>query len=258
MAQPVFYLRADNPLFKARRSVGGSLLAGVANLGKIVTYDTDGTTIGGHCINIDQSSTSAHLLNYSMRGVLTTAAISVFMRVKFSTTLANRGIFEIGCGFSQPCNLHSLWLSSAPQWKAIIKTQAAATIANNLVVYSTDPATGVWIDLCFTSTGDTTSNGLKLWIDGSNVGSATLTGNATSPKDAQLADYLSIGAISGITSTRMKIEEFGIWPYVIDPTSMDLESGTGSLSGATRTSLLSVVPFSGSQLYSRGRVINAS
>lgn len=233
----VFALRADNAAYAARNSLNTTAAAQIG--GGTISYDVDNTTIGGHCINMDQGSSASRTLSYFMRGNHTAKAISVLMRMKLGST-ALGGFWQIG----QPSGLsinNIIMFTSANLYQITSFNDAGATVANGSFAAGA-PATGVWTDMVLVWDGTTSSNKLQLYIDGT---ATNTTAGAAWPTTTS-HEVFSIGAVStGVTQTRIKVEEVVVWNTAIDPTSVALTSGTGSLNGASRTALVDVTAFNG-------------
>lgn len=106
-------------------------------------------------------------------------------------------------------------------------------------------ATGIWsptsgtaYDITVTWTGDTTANGVKIYIDGVLVHQATASGLANFDADEgrMFTEIILATGIAQNVDGAFDYNGFTIWNEVIDPTNVLLESGTGSLNGASRTS----------------------
>ena len=108
------------------------------------------------------------------------------------------------------------------------------------------PTNGTWYDMVFTWDGTTNANSAKLYID------ASLTGQLT-PSAALSASWANTwwneihfgGGVNAIWPNAQSLDEVIIWDSVIDPTSVTLDSGSGSLNGASRTSPVTVSSFDG-------------
>lgn len=108
------------------------------------------------------------------------------------------------------------------------------------------PTSGTYYDIVVQWDGTTTSNAVKCYIDASLQGQQT----AAAAMSASWADTwwkaLIIGTSPNITACAYKLDEFVVWDSLIDTTSVGLVSGTGSLNGASRTSLVDVTASDGS------------
>lgn len=234
----VFALRADNSNYSARYSLN-SVLAQAMGSGTI-SYDVDGTAINGHNFNLDQGSATTRVLQYPFRGVHTAKQISVLIRMKLGSN-ALMGFWNIGQAANYSRNT-ILMFQNANLYQITAFSDTGGTVANGSFAAGV-PATGVWTDMVLTWDGTTTASKLKLWIDGV----ATSTTAGVSWPTTTFHDCLAIGGVTtGVPNARFVFEEFVVWNTEIDPTSVALVSGTGSLNGASRTSLVDVAAFDGS------------
>jgi hypothetical protein len=208
------------------------------------TYAVDASALGGNVYDLSGASALNRAIVYPARDVFSSVPFSVLMRIKF-TAVATYGLFEIsGAPFSNTPNLFNLFMVS--DWRCTYFNQTPTSCLSAGVIFATPPSTGVWYDVVFTWDGTTGANAAKLWIDGTNVGSRTATAAATSPRDSAYSHQIIIGGINGASLTRYVINEVVIWDEVIDPTSVGLVGGTGSLDGASRTNFVDVASFDGS------------
>ena len=119
------------------------------------------------------------------------------------------------------------------------------------------PTSGTFYDVVFVGDGTTTANNVKCYVDASAIGSGlTPTTALTSSWANTWFKSICIGSSPNTTASAFKLDEFAIWDGVIDPTSVALTSGTGSLNGASRSALLAVTAFGGPFTGSRGRWVN--
>lgn len=241
----VWALRSDNANFSARYSLG-SLVGrpAAASSANLPTYGADATALGGNSFDLSLAGAATRCLVYSGRDIFSSVAFSVLMRVKF-TTIGTYGLMEItGSPFAGTPNNFNLYMVS--DWRCGFYNQTPAACISPSVIYATPPSTGTWYDVVFTWDGTTSANAAKLWIDGSNVGSLTASAAATDPRDSAYTNQIVIGGIIGASSTRYLINEVVIWDAVINPASVELVGGTGSLNGASRTAFVDVASFDGS------------
>jgi len=237
----VFAVRADNDNYTARYSLN-STEAKVA-MGTI-SRDVDVTAINGYSFNLTSGGTTAKCIQWPFRDCLVTAEMSVLMRLKITNT-NQMGFWQIGQACGHSINNTMLYQSSnlwqmvcfGSTWNAGAKSGSWSSAGA--------PPTGAWCDVVFTWTGGTGSNAFKLWVNGTNVDSNTVVNSRTAPC-AQ--DTITVGGVtSSVFGANFSFEELVVWNEVIDPTSVALVSGTGSLNGSSRTSLVSVSAFSGEQ-----------
>lgn len=103
-----------------------------------------------------------------------------------------------------------------------------------------------YYDLVVQFTGDTTTDGCEVFLDGSSLGTVTSTRSWSDPR-AKIYQGLGLGYINNGANTYIKVNEFIFWENAtLDPTSVTLTSGSGSLNGASRTAFVDVSAFDGS------------
>jgi hypothetical protein len=109
------------------------------------------------------------------------------------------------------------------------------------------PTSGTAYDLVFTWDGTTNTNAIKFYIDGVLLGQATASAAMAAAWGNTSWSEISLGdTVAGAVWNGSSVEELVVWDTIIDPTSVALVSGTGSLNGASRTSLVDVAAFDGS------------
>jgi len=120
----------------------------------------------------------------------------------------------------------------------------AATI--NLGAWTTN-VSGTIYDFLFVWDGTTTANAMKLYIDNVLLGSGGTASNALIASwDNKSWKAVSLGCGTNGTVCAMKVDEFVVWDGAVNPASVALVSGTGSLNGSSRTSLVDCSLFEGS------------
>lgn len=107
-----------------------------------------------------------------------------------------------------------------------------------------DAVLDTYHDWVLTCTGTTVANGLKIYKDNVLVLQSTLTNAATTTKDKYLSS-ICLGWAPGFTTGGFHTNELVIWDEVIDPNSVTLTSGTGALSGASRTAFVDAAAVAG-------------
>lgn len=248
-------MRTDNASFNARYSIAGLTPALLySNVANVPQYTVDATAIGGNNFSLDRGASQQAAIMYPARGMFTNQAISVLLRLKFAVA-GTFGICEIASGSGWAMNQFLLYMVS--DWRLTLTNQTPATVLSNGIVYGTAPANDTWIDAVITWTGTNVTNGIKLWIDGVNVGSRTALLAASNPRDSKRTSYINIGGVPGASNTRFLINECVIWDEVIDPSSVALTSGTGALNGASRTAFVDVPAYDGTA-YSDPGIANVS
>lgn len=246
----IWALRSDHSDKRARYAPGGKDAAdfGTAAFAGLTTWDNDATAIGSKCINMDGGfGNVSRGLAYPGRNTFTNQAISILMRVQLPLR-QTVGLFEISGGPSwnkDAIILYTVATGSGTDFRMNISNADRAYATNQGIIYGTDPDFNAWIDLLWTWTGTTASNGIKFWLNGSHVGSLTAAVAASNPRSHLFTDKICIGGVQNLLTARMKINEVVIWDSVIDPTSVALTSGTGALNGASRTAFVDVASLDG-------------
>lgn len=165
---------------------------------------------------------------------------SVLMRINFfSLSASSEGLFYCGSGGRNGTYGASTFQAAVDSTNIIVSQSiksglfgvGGTTFAHGGLSNST------WYDIVITFTGDTTTNGLTVYLDGSSLGSATSTRAWDSPRAKTFRD-LVLGFYNNADRCYYKINEFVLWDEVIDPTSVTLTSGSGSLNGASRTAFV--------------------
>ena len=114
----------------------------------------------------------------------------------------------------------------------------------NTTMGSYSPTSGTANDIVLTWTGDTTSNGLKMYVDNTlnNETTALQTNNVT--RSYWPAMIFGV-AVASAQFGNSDFNEIVIWDEVIDPSSVTLTSGSGALNGSSRTAFVDVSSFDG-------------
>lgn len=240
-----FAVRGDS--FTARYAGGyntpGLFATSLGNLPSVDASVASGV-IGGSILNLDKTALQTHQVIYPARGNIgTTRTRSVLMRLALGATGSNYGFWNIGGIFSSNpngCGVSLLGTNFRVQFY-----NEYATNLTNVNIGTWSPSADVFYDVVLTTLGDGSANGTKVYIDGVLLGQTTAP-SLTNPFDPTLLTQIVFGAMSfDIASTRIKVNEFVVWDEVIDPTSVTLTSGTGSLNGASRAAFVEVSSFNG-------------
>ena len=172
---------------------------------------------------------------------------SVLMRVKFASLSTTMGLMQMG-GFARiPVNYIALAVNSTPE--------VNVRVANNLGQADTGTTTSSglgttnWHDIVVTWDGTNGASGLNVYVDGTVRLTDTMTRSLPTPYDdneRQSCDRIIIGAADAYSqNAHYYVDEFVVWDTVIDPTSINLTSGTGSLNGNSRSAYVDVESFDG-------------
>lgn len=244
--------------FNAIYSRGGSVpLAAGPSPSTPPTVDVDATAIGGFSINCDQGATNTHSLLFpGGLNIPQGRPLSVLMRLKFGVNNANLGLMAwispTGLGNLGTWNL--IYLSTGH-----IRCNMFSEAANQGIGVGNDvawtPTTGVWYDLFWSFTGDTTANGYKFYVDGSLQGQSAATQSYAVTRTTGYINQLQICQAGTTASTRVRLGESVIWNSVEDPTNIALVGGTGSLNGASRTEFVDVEPYERLLQYPKSRIV---
>lgn len=239
----IFAVRGDS--FTARYA-GGYNTPGLfaTSAGNLPVVAADAGAIGGSILDLDKTAYQVHQVIYPARGNIgTTRTRSVLIRLALGTTATNIGFWNIGGIFSSNPNGCGVSLLGT-NFRVQFYNEYAANLTNvNIGTWS--PSTGTYYDIVLTTTGDGTANNTNVYIDGVLLGQTTAP-NWTNPFDPTLLTQIVLGAMSfDVNNTRIKVNEFVVWDSVIDPTSVTLTGGTGSLQGAARTEFVDVTSFNG-------------
>ncbi len=233
----VFAVRGDSQ--DARYSTGYP--KGIATVPSLVTVTADAGALSGS--RIDMTNTGVKNLVWpSNKNSGESRASSFLMRVKAAYTgspAASRSYFMLGVGRSSVGPYREMWHDSATGHILMFsKNESNATVLNS--------TSGTYYDLVFTTDGTAGSNAAKFYIDGSLLGQVTPSAALASSWLSEYFSPIAIGAAQDVTSSAFSLDELVIWDSVIDPTSVALVSGNGSLNGASRTSLVNVAAVNGS------------
>lgn len=239
----IFHLRSDDVNFLARVSHAGN----VPGVYGAVTSDTSNLptgTIGSRIINQSAASNNNFLLYRGFESIPLGRPMSVLHR--FSIESANPaaagvlGLFNI----SGPDDLKND-KASINFWNNFLVS--SMTGPDGFVGISNATSTFVAtqsliVDLVLTYTGDTTSNGWKIYINTALVDQKTSTRSYDTTRDVIRINKIAIGVaeLDFNTSTEIKTNEFVIWDEIIDPTSGGL-----NLNGAARNFFVTSTPFDG-------------
>lgn len=123
------------------------------------------------------------------------------------------------------------------------KNELGATTMNSGAAWS--PTSGTYYDIVFTWDGTTTANAVKIYVDASLLSQATSSAAMSASWSNTDWRDITIAATPNVTGSAMYVDEFVIWDTIIDPTSVALVGGTGSLNGASRSALVDVSAFDG-------------
>lgn len=230
----------------AARYTGGGATAGTFGT---ISVDADAGAINGSNLNLDQGSISERHLQWPGKNSLPTGKpISILCRLKTGytgTPATTVSLFQVGGGgifAGTRKGTISLQHNSGTGnvFVAFFNEAGTAGIATVSIFNAWSPTANTWYDVVLTFTGDTTAGGCILYIDAVNKGTLTSTQSSATTRTQDMTT-ISLGMVSGLTSTQIKVDEFIIWDTAITPSSVTLDSGAGgSLNGASRSSPVTV------------------
>jgi hypothetical protein len=168
-------------------------------------------------------------------------AFSVLCRIKSNYTgnpASNNLLFQLGLGRNGVGPYFEVWHSTSSVLTAFCRNEAASTILSSANLGTASLTANTYYDIVITFTGTNSASGAKGYLDAVNTGSATASGSLTSSWKSSYFNPIMIGCGQDVVTSNFKLDEFVIFDTAIDPTSVQLVSGTGSLNGASRTSLV--------------------
>lgn len=246
----VFAARSDNASFNARYTVGLNGGKTFFSAGGSITSGADGTAIGGNAWTIGSTGTKSLVFP----GRLNTPAgrvISVLVRKAPAYTgapSASYGIIGLNSNVGRGPELQVEHLVTSGNIQIMARNEAFATAINNLSPAAWSPTSGTWYDLFFTWDGTTGAGSFNFFVDGSSIGTVTPGAAFSASWNNQMFQEIVLGVsdtFAGAGAAWGKLNEIVIWDTAIDPTSVVLTSGTGSLNGASRTAFVDVAAFVG-------------
>lgn len=177
-------------------------------------------------------------------------AITVLVRFRpgyTGTPATSQGIFSLIAGSGKGPLIEMIHNNSGNV--VVTARNETATLCLNAASFGAwSPTSGTWYDIVFRWDGTTTASAAKVDIDAVALGTATATAAFASGWTDQYFSEINIGTTNaGSTINGGRVEEFVIWDTSLSSlTSVGLVSGSGSLNGASRTSLVDVSSFNGS------------
>lgn len=246
-----FAVRGDS--LDARYSSAGKSPA-ILGVNDPAAVNTDHAGINGSTsIDLAGSVLSFRGLNYiGKQNTPSVRARSVLIRAKFQSLSGTVALWGIGGLVRNPVNFLGAYISTG-QVNVSVSNEAAATdggvtVGASLTSVVADGGSAAWHDIVVTWTGTTATNGMEIWIDGTRLLQDTMTRElpATFNTNQQLSCLnIAIGTEWVQQNTFMFVDEFVIWDEVIDPTSVGLTSGSGSLNGSSRSAYVDVANYDG-------------
>jgi hypothetical protein len=242
----VFAVRGDS--FAARYSTGGK--TGI-NFSGGYSVAADAGALSGSTI-LAAANNNAKILSWpARRNTPNGRSISVLVRLKTGyagAPASSRPLFPIlysACArFMKIAVTHTVTSGNV----TCVTSNESAGGGVNGSAGAWSPASGsTFYDVVYTWDGTTTANAFKVYIDGVSLGNLTASAAFSASITNEWFQAIELGdGFQGIYQNATAYDEIVIWDTVIDPTSVALVSGTGSLNGASRTSLVDVASSDGS------------
>lgn len=214
----------------------------------------DGTAIGGSSIDCDTGFVGNIGIHYQGIGNWpTTPTCSVLVRIKTASLTGGLGLFNSGGSCRQNAGQLSAYINGS-DFRVYMRNRNGSLGINNGTISSHGMSLNTWHDLVFTFTGDTTASGFNAYVDGSLVGSLTSTRFWDNPREP-VYQGLSVCLSENVQNGQFNLNEFVVWDEIIDPTSVGLTSGSGSLNGASRSAFVDVARYDAAASIDRGGFI---
>lgn len=231
----------------ARYSTGGPTGMAFGNTAPVSAADVG--ALSGNSIQWAASNNAKGVCWQGRSNTPNGRAISVLYRVRPGYTgspTTQQGSFSIVCGSGKWASIE-IAHTTAGNLIVNVKNELAASVFNSVSFGAWAPVSGTWYDIVFVWDGTTTANAATLYVDAVALSSQTAAAAFTASWNNQYFTEINLGTGNlGSTINAGRVDEFVIWGNVIDPTAVILDSGSGSLNGALRTSLVATAAFDGS------------
>lgn len=238
---------ANRGTFTARYSNGGP--AGMSFGNTIPTTGADGTALSGNSIVFPANNNFKSVTFAGRRNTPNGRAFSLLLRIKpaySASPAANQGMFCLTAGSGNVTGV-DLIHNTAGNLIVLVKNESSASSINSVSAGAWSPVSGTWYDVVITWDGTTTASSFKVYVNAVLIGSITPTSAWTASWTNQYLSAINLGiSMAGSVVNGATMDECVIWDSVITPSSVTLVSGTGSLNGSARTSLVDVTAFDGS------------
>lgn len=246
MADPLFSLRG---VLTPRRNEGIATRYTFAT--STITSSSDGGALSGNLIDFTNSTANKGLWYSGRKNTPASRSQSYLIRIKANYTgapAANRILFTLTGGNAGVGPLIQFYHAvTTGNIIGVCRNQANSACLNSVSFGAwTGITSGTYYDLFFTWGGTTGANSAKFYIDAVSLGTVTPGNALESSWDTNYYANIIIGGGPNVTTSDFKLDEFCIWDGAINPTSVTLESGSGSLNGASRTSLVAAAALDGS------------
>lgn len=237
-----FALRGDS--LTPRYNGSGGPDYGIA--GQTTQISADAGAIGGSVIDMDIGSVANMQLVYAgVNNWPNTKTVSVLIRAKFGAVSGTLGLFNCS-GPTRACNGQLALNINGSDFRAYMRNSGGQLGINNTVIGAHGLSTGTWYDIVATYDGTNGADGFEVFVDASSVGTATSSRSWNTARH-KVYSGLELGrGGDNVNNTQMVVNEFVVWDEIIDPTSVTLTSGSGSLNGSSRTAFVDVAEQDGS------------
>lgn len=241
----------------ARYSNGGATGLGLGNTAP--TAASDAGALSGNSIQFPANNNIKSVTWPGRSNTPNARTISVLVRFRpnySGTPAANKAIFSLTSGAARTACIEVIHNTSG-NLIVFARNETATTAVNSTSAGAWSPTSGTWYDIVLTWDGTTTANSCKVYVDASLLGSGiTPTAAFSASWTNQYFNEIVLGSgFNNPTNNADRFDEIIIWDTVIDPTAVTLDSGSGSLNGASRVSLVTVSAFDGAS-YSDPGVAN--
>lgn len=230
---------------------GDSLNARYSNAGKTpgnfnseVAVVSSGAGFDQNYLNFSANGNNKGLYYPGRTNLPSGRACSILIRCTLEDLGSFMGLWDFGGPHALEVGRFSLVKSNSTTLNTNMFGETGSALINN-VTKTWSPTISTIYDIVMVTPGDTTSNGTILYIDGVSIGTFTPGGSWPATRNRDLLSHICLGQTNAVSYSRIKVYEFVIWDSVIDPTSVALTSGTGSLNGASRTAFVDVASFDG-------------
>lgn len=246
MADITFCVRGNSPL--ARYSTSGKTPYRYTPSG---VYGNSGTSsytgeIGGSSLNFN-SGQNKYVYYPGYRNLPQTRGISVLIRCSLENLSSYMGLWAIGVQNAVSAGTFYLTQNNTNGNNIVLYdfNNPGANVGVNNTATAWTVSTGTLYDFLVTWDGLTTTNGVKLYQDGSLIRQDTSARAWPATIDPTQQPSIQLGGIPTVPFINGWINEFVIWSGVVDPTNVLLTSGVGSLNGNSRTAFVDCIEYDG-------------
>lgn len=254
-AAPVFHLLGTS-LTPRVNGTGGPSYGRRTAVSTLPSVTANAGSFGGYSIDLDDGTNyTQYGLSYNGVGNWpSTVEFSILLSVSFANLTASaHALFYCGAGGRPDDDSFGVWIDSTNITVRMINSLGQAGI-NSVTFAHGGLSNNTFYDISISFTGETTTNGCVVYLNGSSLGSTTSTRHWYDPTDIPPTPRLGIHrdlhfglAGNNKANTRYKIREVAIWASIQDFTAnFTTESGEATLNGASRTSPLLTTPSDGS------------